>query len=240
MTDASSDRDDSVDETRSDGGPARELLLEESRSTLDKQLGQLDKIDDAAVRTVRISLVVLGILAGGSRFVSFPKLGAAGYAGTVSLVLALVGSVTVYGTSRVFIGSAPDEIGVSYRGRPIVETAHVEVLTEYEAGISDNRRTLLANGVLLATARALLALAILLLFYAFVGGGSSVPPEPAESTTNALTLMILQAESSDTMSEREPVDREDEVSRPVSVYTGPKSIADAKVALGKWLEERRS
>jgi hypothetical protein len=26
------------------------------------------------------------------------------------------------------------------------------------------------------------------------------------------------------------------VSQPVSIYTGPKTIADAKIALGKWLE----
>lgn len=50
--------------------------------------------------------------------------------------------------------------------------------------------------------------------------------------------MALPPESDDVDTESETDDRT--VSRPVVVYTGPKSIADAKIAFGKWLEERRS
>ncbi|WP_435348655.1 hypothetical protein [Haloarchaeobius sp. HRN-SO-5] len=39
------------------------------------------------------------------------------------------------------------------------------------------------------------------------------------------------------MNETQSADRTETVSRPVTVYTGPKAIADAKVALGEWLEE---
>jgi hypothetical protein len=40
------------------------------------------------------------------------------------------------------------------------------------------------------------------------------------------------------MSEIQSTDQPEEVSQPGSVYTGPKVIADAKVVLGEWLEER--
>lgn len=45
--------------------PSRQALLDEARSVVSEQLERIDKIDDATVRTVRITLVVLGILVSG-------------------------------------------------------------------------------------------------------------------------------------------------------------------------------
>jgi len=98
--------------------PVRQALLKEARTMVSEQLGQIDKIDDAAVRTVRITLVILGILAAGPRVESFPDLGFAGAIGTWALLGALIAAAGVYGTSRVFrvfIGSAPDRLAVDYR-----------------------------------------------------------------------------------------------------------------------------
>lgn len=172
---------------------ARQELLEESRTTLSEQLGQINKIDDAAVRTVRISLLILGILAGGPTLVPFPDLGLAGAVGTVALVLTLVGAITVYGTSRVFIGSAPDELAVDYTQVPIVENTYVEILSEYDDGLSDNRSTLRANGFILAISRTLLVISIIAILYGLINNGTAGPSEAINnSTSGALTLIMLQ------------------------------------------------
>lgn len=164
--------------------PARQALLDEARTTVSEQRGQIDKIDDAAVRTVRITLVVLGILVSGPQLAPFPNLGLAGAIGTWALLGTLIAAATVYGTSRVFIGSAPDELAVDYTESPIVENTYIEILEEYDEGIVDNRRTLLANGFILSVARALLAVAVLGIVYGLV---NAPPPErPTAPAAKAL------------------------------------------------------
>lgn len=217
--------------------PAREVLLEEARTTLGEQLGQIGKIDDAAVRTVRISLLLLGVLAGGATLLPFPDLGTPGTFGTVGLIFTLVGAITTYGTSRVFIGSGPDELAVDYTTKPVVENTYVAILTEYDDGISDNRSTLRTNGFILAVSRALLVLSIVSILFGLVSHGSTNPPAATgTATSSTLAFILLPLQSSNEMSERERADDES-VSRPIYVYTGPKAIADAKVAFGEWLEE---
>jgi hypothetical protein len=217
---------------------ARQELLEESRTTLTEQLGQINKIDDAAVRTVRISLLILGILAGGARLAQFPDLGLAGAVGTVTLVFTVIGAVTVYGTSRVFIGSAPDDLAIDYTEKPIVENTYIEMLSEYDEGISDNRSTLRANGFILAIARTLLVISITTILYEFTHNDPTTAAEEATHVTEGVpTLIFFQSQLSNEMEESQSTGRSNEVSQSVSVYTGPKKIADAKVALGEWLEE---
>lgn len=165
---------------------ARQELLEESRTTVSEQLGQIDKIDDAAVRTVRISLLILGILAGGPTLAPFPDLGFAGAFGTVTLVLTLMGAVIVYGTSRVFIGSAPDELAIDYTQRPIVENTYVEMLSEYESGISNNRSTLRANGFILAISRTLLVVSIVAILWGLVNHSPAGASTDTVNVTNGV------------------------------------------------------
>lgn len=136
----------------------------------------------------------------------------------------------------MFTGSAPDSIAIQYTVTPIVENTYVEILSEYDDGISDNRSTLHANGFILSTSRAMLVLSVVLLVYAFTSGGSATPPTTGGA--QALTLISLQAKSASEMNETQSADRDHEVSQPISVYTGPKHLADAKVALGEWLEKR--
>jgi hypothetical protein len=227
--------------TQSDIDPGRAALLEEARTTASDQLSQINKIDDAAVRTVRITLLILGILAGGPSIGRFPNLGFAGVVGTVSLILTLIGAITVYGTSRVFIGSAPGELAIDYKQRPIVENTFVEMLNEYDDGITDNRRTLRANGFILGISRTLLVIAIIAVIWGFTSPLSGTDPGQAtNATAGVLTLITIHLEGRNEMSDtgkRPDVNEGSEgVSQPVSIYTGPKTIADAKIALGKWLE----
>lgn len=150
---------------------ARRVLLEEARTAANRQLLQLDKLDDAAVRTVRLAFILAGILAGGSRLASFPELGVLGAIGTWSLVASLLSSLYVYGTSRLFVGSGPDELDVDYEESASVKNARIEVIARYETGIRQNWETLYANGIVLAVSRTLLALAIV---FAILGLANTV------------------------------------------------------------------
>lgn len=136
---------------------ARQVLLEEARTAASQQLGQIDKLDAAAVRTVRIVFLLVGILVGGSRLSLLPDLGPFGFLGVWSLVASLFGSLYVYGTSRLFVGSGPADLGVEYEESSSVEEARVEVIRDYERGIRKNWRALYVNGFVLALSRSLLA-----------------------------------------------------------------------------------
>lgn len=160
---------DSVAATDSgDGADARQILLEEARTAANQQLGQVRKIDAEAVRTVRISLLLAGILAGGSQLPPFPDVGIFGALGMWSLVGSLLAGLYVYGTMHLFVGSGPGELGVDYEESPSVERAHVEVIGKYEDGIRRNWKTLYANGIVLVVARCLLAAAAVFLVLGFV------------------------------------------------------------------------
>lgn len=163
---SSSERQQS-NEQANDVHPARQTLLEESRATANQQLSQIAKIDDAAVRTVRMAFLLLGIVAGGSRL-SFLDLGLVGAFGMWSLVGALFAGLFVYGTTRLFLGSSPDELAIDYGDEPTVKRAYVELIGRYENGIQFNRRILHTNGFALLVARLLLALAVVSLVLAFV------------------------------------------------------------------------
>lgn len=119
----------------------------------------------AAVRTVRIPLVLLGLLAGGSQFSAFPDFGLSGVLGVCSLAGLLVAGLFVYGTTKVFIGARPDELSIDYTDDSISSASYVAVLGRYEEGVQRNQRLLYANGFGLGISRLLLASAV-----AFVTG----------------------------------------------------------------------
>lgn len=155
-------------ERPNDVHPSRQALLEESRTTAEQQLAQIDKIDESAVRTVRMAFVLLGIIAGSSRLLSSLDFGRVGTLGTLALIGALLAGLFVYGTSRLFLGISTDELDVDYEGNPPVEQTHVELIGKYEDGIRFNRNVLHTNGFVLLVARGLLALAVVLLVFGVV------------------------------------------------------------------------
>lgn len=146
----------------------RQIVLEEARKTANQQLAQINKVDDEALRTVRLTLVLLGLLAGGTQFRALPKLGLLGVFGTTSLVGSLVTALFIYGTSKPFIGSRLDEIHVDYPDRPFDEDAHDEIVDQYERGTVRNRRILYSNAFVLGVSRLLLGIAVVLVVFSFV------------------------------------------------------------------------
>jgi hypothetical protein len=120
----------------------------------------VNKLDAAAVRTVRITFLLLGLLVGGSRIPPFPDLGVFGVLGTWTLLGSLFAGLFVYGTSQLFVGSSLDELPIDCSEGTDVGLAQAELVEEYEDGLQMNRRVLYLNGFVLAIARTFLALSV--------------------------------------------------------------------------------
>lgn len=163
-----------------------QLLLDEIRTTSIQQLGQIDKVDDIAVRTVKITFVLLGIFAGGTRFGSVPDLGLLGVLGTASLGGSLVSALLVFGTTRLFIGPRLDDMSLDYAEPPRDEDAYAEVIDQYEKGMARNRRLLYSNTFVLHVSRTLLAVAVVLLVLGISLQFGTVPLEASPPSEHLL------------------------------------------------------
>lgn len=163
---AESDASSSVSDERrpgrdsNEGEDGRQLLLNEARTTTDKQLAQINKLDDEAVRTVRMAFVLSGLLVGGAKFFPLAKLGLLGTLGTVSVIGSLLTSLLAYGTSNLFVGLGPDALSGDSGSQPDAHETYAEVMDRYERGLVRNRRISRSNGIILAVSRLLLAGAI--------------------------------------------------------------------------------
>lgn len=164
---ASSERE--LAQNQADRGRSQQVVLEEARTAATQQISQINKLDDEAVRTARIALVLSGLLVGGAKFLSLPNFGLFGTFGTLSLVASLVTALFVYGTSTLFVGSGPDDLSIDYEEKANVTEAHVEVIGGYERGLLRNQRVLYSNAFFLGVSRFLLAIAAIL----FVAGLAS-------------------------------------------------------------------
>ena len=151
----------------SEAGHDLQMLVEEARTTANQQLTQIHKLDDEAVRTVRIALVLSGLLVGGAKFFPLPNLGLLGVLGTLSLVGCLVTSLFVYGTSGLFVGPTLDELSFDPEEQSNTDAPPEELIQRYERGLKQNRHILTGNGFVFAVSRLLLAGAILLFASAF-------------------------------------------------------------------------
>lgn len=138
------------------------MLLAEARTTANQQLAQINKLDDEAVRTVRMAFVFSGLLLGGAKFLGLPTLGLLEALGVMSLLGSLILGLFVYGTSNLFMGPSPDALPTDWERQSDTPAVRAEVFDRYERGLVRNRRILASNSFILGIARLLLAGAIVL------------------------------------------------------------------------------
>jgi hypothetical protein len=131
----------------------REIVYRELRGVLDTQQTVMDDIDDKALRTVRITALLLGVVvpAAGLAAVSFqPLLAAVG-------VLALVGSAIVgvltYGESDLVVGPSGEYAVSLATGES--EDWELDFLVELASWTESNAADIAANGRLLFYTQAL-------------------------------------------------------------------------------------
>ncbi|WP_435196672.1 hypothetical protein [Natronomonas sp. EA1] len=147
-----------------DVSEAQSLLLEESRRVIDRQHTKTDNIDDKAARTVRLTLIVLGLVISGATYLD-GGVNILIRVGVGFLVLAVLFGVSTYGTSNLFAGVTTRMVDDEHRIDPDVEHVRSDVLVWFEWIVQENRYLVSGNAALLAATRALFTAAIIVLTY---------------------------------------------------------------------------
>jgi hypothetical protein len=126
-----------------------EVAYEEARTVLTTQREDLSEIDEKSLRTVRTTVVLLGVTATAVRAVGAEPFDLASTVlGVGLLVVSLISGVVSYSQSNEVIG--PTGPYLERLARDAFERAwHEELVHQFTAYIEQNRRTLEVNGWLL-------------------------------------------------------------------------------------------
>jgi hypothetical protein len=125
------------------------ITYEEGRHVLEAQKSDIDDIDDEALRTVRITAVLLGVGATGVRVIgtsSVNKIVAA--MSLFSFLLSLIFGVIVYNESNEVIGPKASYLG-RLRRNEMSAPWEDDLLVQFEGWISNNQTIVEFNGYLL-------------------------------------------------------------------------------------------
>jgi hypothetical protein len=138
----------------------REIVYRELRGVLDTQQSLMDDIDDKALRTVRITALLLGVVvpAAGLAAVTFQPLLAA--VGVLALVLSVVLGVLTYGESDLVVGPSGEYAVSLATGETDWE---LDFLVELASWTESNAADIADNGRLLFCTQALFVVGIVAL-----------------------------------------------------------------------------
>lgn len=138
------------EKTETDWRSHREqITYEEGRHVLEAQKSDIDDIDDKALRTVRITAVLLGVGATGTRVIGTANINR--FAAVLSLssfLLSLLFGVFVYNESNEVIGPKASYLG-RLRRNDMSAPWEDDLLVQFEGWISDNQVIVEFNGYLL-------------------------------------------------------------------------------------------
>lgn len=129
---------------------------------LDNQLETLTDIDDKAVRTVRVQVILLGAIASAAQIASknipvniWMKVGG------VLLLGSIVGGIFTYTVSDGRAGPEPEDVSTILATHATKSSVYLQLLEEYREAIADNREILEDNGRYIFYTQLLLVLGIL-------------------------------------------------------------------------------
>jgi len=143
MTDTADDAGDDWESNR------ERITYEEGRHVLEAQKSDIDDIDDKALRTVRITAVLLGVGATGARVIGVSNINKSAAAiSLVSFLLSLLFGVMVYNESDEVIGPTSDYLG-KMREEDMYARWEDDLLVQFQGWIEDNQETVEFNGYLL-------------------------------------------------------------------------------------------
>lgn len=140
-------------------------MHKEARTVLDHQIRIIDDIDDKATRTVRITALLLGVVASLSSLVAESSIyvNQATKWGTVSLVLAVILGTFTYSVSSPALGPGPRDIERVRENEFREDEWLVVTLASYEDWIDRTDRISRFNGVFLGLTQMSLGVGLLLL-----------------------------------------------------------------------------
>jgi hypothetical protein len=139
----------------------REIVYRELRDVLDSQQSVMDDIDDKALRTVRITAILLGVVvpAAGLAAVTFQPLLAA--VGVFALVLSAITGALTYGESDLVVGPS-GEYAVSLASGEDADW-ELDFLVELASWTESNAADIASNGRLLFYTQVLFVVGIVAL-----------------------------------------------------------------------------
>lgn len=130
------------------------IAYEEGRNALEAQRADIDSIDEKALRTVRITALLLGVGATGARVIGVSNVN--GFAAGLSLasfLLSLLFGVAVYNESDEVAGPSAEYLG-RMRRNEVRARWEQDLLVQFEGWIDSNRDLVAFNSYLLAACRA--------------------------------------------------------------------------------------
>lgn len=162
------------------------ITYEEGRNVLEAQKTDIDDIDDKALRTVRITAVLLGVGATGARVIGISNINTSAAAiSLLSFLLSLLFGVMVYNESDEVIGPTSSYLG-KMRENDLRARWEDDLLVQFEGWIEDNQETVEFNGYLLISCE------IFFVFGVGFGAASLLSLSAAEMTViGALLLSIV-------------------------------------------------
>lgn len=124
------------------------ITYEEGRHVLEAQKSDIDDIDDKALRTVRITAVLLGVGATGVRVIGTERINeSVAVLSLASFILSLIFGVFVYNESNEVIGPKASYLG-KLRENDMSAPWETDLLVQFEGWIRDNQTIVEFNGYL--------------------------------------------------------------------------------------------
>lgn len=159
--------DEEMDSPSPPEGTAVETLRsarDEARTTLDHQLSALNDLDDRAMRTVRIALVVVGLLVSATTLGTVRQfVNAITVAGVIALVFSVLVGLSTYSATDPEAGTGSDYLAETLDA-PYSEKEWLSTLVAgYAEWIEDARALNETNAQLLVLAQTSLGLGVVLL-----------------------------------------------------------------------------
>ncbi|WP_323173633.1 hypothetical protein [Natrialba sp. PRR66] len=147
------------------------FICSESRDVIDHQIDDLDDIDDKALRTVRITMVVFGLLVAAAQIEgSDPIFNRITVLGGGLLLLSIIAGAGTYSASDLHLGPGPNYLIDVVSKANTEKKERVEALGSYAYWMYENERIVRRNGTYLIITQLLLVLGLLCLAYgAFTG-----------------------------------------------------------------------
>lgn len=138
------------------------ITYEEGRHVLEAQKSDIDDIDDKALRTVRITALLLGVGATGARVIGTSNINKNVAAVSLfSFLLSLIFGVVVYNESNEVIGPQASYLG-RLRRDDMSAPWEEDLLVQFEGWISDNQTIVEFNGYLLIACQLFFVLGVAL------------------------------------------------------------------------------
>lgn len=169
MTDRTGSRrnPDGQQRPRSDEGERAEwpsnrerVTYEEGRRVLEAQQSDIDDVDDKALRTVRITALLLGVGATGARVIGVSNVnGLAAALSLASFLLSMLFGVAVYNESDEVAGPTAEYLGRMRRDDAYARW-ELDLLVQFEGWIEGNRKIVAFNGYFLAACQTFFVLGV--------------------------------------------------------------------------------